>query len=30
MLIHRYSVNQKPIQALLVDIKSNDIAIPEI
>jgi len=30
MLIHRYSVNQKPIQALLVDIKLNDIAIPEI
>ncbi|MCK4376766.1 MAG: DUF262 domain-containing protein, partial [Actinomycetia bacterium] len=30
MLIHRYSVNQRPIQALLVDIKSNDIAIPEI
>ena len=30
MLIHRYSVNQRPIQALLVDIKSNEIAIPEI
>jgi hypothetical protein len=30
MLIHRYSVNQKPIQALLVDIKSNEIAVPEI
>jgi len=30
MLIHRYSVNQRPIQAILVDIKSNEIAIPEI
>ena len=30
MLIHRYSVNQRPIQSLLVDIKSNEIAVPEI
>ena len=30
MLIHRYSVNQRPIQAILVDIQSNEIAIPEI
>ncbi|NCO23961.1 MAG: hypothetical protein COZ07_03680 [Candidatus Infernicultor aquiphilus] len=30
MLIHRYSVNQRSIQALLVDIKSNEIAVPEI
>ena len=30
MLVNRYSVNQKSINSLLVDIKSNDIAIPEI
>ena len=30
MLVNRYSVNQKSINSLLVDIKSNQIAIPEI
>jgi uncharacterized protein with ParB-like and HNH nuclease domain len=30
MLVNRYSVNQKTINSLLVDIRSKNIAIPEI
>jgi len=30
MLVNRYSVNQKSVNSLLVDIRSNEIAIPEI
>jgi len=30
MLVNRYSVNQKSINSLLIDIKAKDIAIPEI
>ncbi|GAH62366.1 unnamed protein product, partial [marine sediment metagenome] len=30
MIVNRYSVNQKSINSLLVDIRSNEIAIPEI
>lgn len=30
MIVNRYSVNQKSVNSLLVDIRSNEIAIPEI
>ena len=30
MLVNRYSVNQKSINSLLIDIKAKEIAIPEI
>lgn len=30
MIVNRYSVNQKSVNSLLEDIRSNDIAIPEI